>query len=337
MKKEYFKKIKKLKNSQTMSLKKSNFKSLESSSQKPNNFLKLFIIVFILMSVLFSSCSIGGIFNGSSKKVPTVGYGLEVDFKIYDKDNLLKNKHQVMYDLNLKNTGLESIEINKDSLILSTLQVSGQSGNLEDVFTSDSLNSFYDKILDDSSLILYNNQEKKISGILKIKEDYYNNINNQKIDYSLDISYNYKTVFENNLEINYNNGINKLIVSDKVSQAAPIQIERIELIPALEDNKYFLQYFFKDKGRTSSEYPAVIIEDLQIIFRNNNIENNCIPIYEKTGKKTQDFIIRKEDPLMLECAIEISEEDTFNTKTFGEFSYIYKIKIKDSINLPKEK
>jgi hypothetical protein len=296
---------------------------------------KILIIVLIFILLIFGGCSSGGIYD-DSKKTDKTGYGLEVNFKIYDRDNLLKNRHQLFYELKLKNSGLKPVELSQDSLKLTTKQVSSSSGYLEDVFTLESLDEFYKKVFSDATLILYNDQEKIVSGILKIEDEFYNNPNNEQMDYQLDISYEYETVFENNLQINYENGLHKLSVSDKVSQAAPIQIDKIELFPNIKEDEYILQYFFEDKGKNNDKKPAFEIENLQINFRDRQIDSSCNPSYLESGSQTDEIIIRENDHLVMECNIVLEEKDSFTTKTFGSFNYEYKIRIEDNIKLPKD-
>lgn len=296
-----------------------------------------FIILLILLVTLFSACNLK--FSGNSytdtPKTDQTGQGLEVTFKIYDKNNMLKTKKQLLYELNLKNSGIESITLKPENIKLKTNEIiSSISKEYPDIFTDETLNLFYEKIFSNTDLILYHDQEKKISGILALEPNFDTKAKDT-IEYTFDINYDYTTKFFANLELKQTNGIYE--TTTNTLQAAPIQINKIELIPAIGDDEYYLTYHIYDKGQRGSLSPATTIKNLDLTFRTSDISSSCTPRYEKSSSKPQDIIIRTDDNLILECPITLdSDEGDLPTQTSGSFSYNYALRITGTINLPKE-
>lgn len=305
-----------------------------------------FLMIFGVL-YLFSGCaglSLGGGSGGSVNtdvKTDTSGSGLEVSFKL--DDEYLESRHFLTYELRLKNSGLEPVVLNSNNFKLSTLQTT----NLNSQFTQTSLADFYDKVLGGGEIKLDHDTEKVVKGTLIIEESYFDNTINERLDYVLEVSYDYKTVFVENLEIDEDFGIHELSRGGgSISQAAPIEIVKLEMIPGSRTGEYLLEYSFENNGRSNlldSENVAIPLKNLDINFRGSSILSNCEGMYEnaKSGDNSKisvsNLFVPANDRLIVSCRVDIDDTDLFTTQTTGSFEYVYKTKVTGTIRLPDKK
>ncbi|MDA3855904.1 MAG: hypothetical protein PF569_06580 [Candidatus Woesearchaeota archaeon] len=299
--------------------------------------MKKFLIAFFLTIILvLSGCSGSNSGKTGTDDQVTSGYGLEVDFKIDDR--YIKQR-KLIYELNFRNSGLKPVKLSPSNVDLYTIQSEGQNS----YFSSESLNSFEEKVFgNQGELELYNDQERDAAGTL-LFADNFDFKDYTKLDYLLEVKYDYETLFNNNLEFIEEFGMFKLNKLDKVSQAAPLQISDIKLVPGIENNEYILEYYFEDRGKSSSlaeDETTVEIRELTILFGSEDITSNCIGLQKEESKRDKELSINelkvsRNSDLVVECRITIENEDTFTTKTSGNFEYEYKIKKIGSISIPK--
>ena len=285
--------------------------------------------LLLALLLLFTSCSgLGG--SNSAPKEDKSGEGLEVDFDLDDSRIL---SAQLFYEITLENSGLKEIELSQDNFELTT-------DKTVDIFTSTSLNDFYDDVLSGST-ILYHDEVRTHTGILEIDEVFFDETVLEGFEYRLRISYDYETTFNNNIEIDLNaRDIDDLLnLGESASQAAPIQIRDIEMVPD-RDEEYLIRYYFDDRGsRTFSDSLPIEIEDLEIYVGDREISSRCTPMY-KDGNffvevESGRFVINEDQgDLIAECGVDFDLTDTFNTKTYGSFTYEYRILETGTITLP---
>ena len=231
---------------------------------------KFIVILVLILMVAFSGCSGKFSFPSSSSSnlgktpdVDTSGKGLEVKFNV--DDQWISTK-RVDYTITLKNSGLNEVVLGDENVKLTTMQSTNE---LTSVFTDESIFEFENSILMDNGQLELNHDESRedIRGSLFIKDDFFADLTYEKINYLLSINYDYETEFSNNLEFDLNS---KTImrVLDKVGQAAPVNIYKIEMTPYSGD-EYILNYYFRDNGPTGSSGNSISIQknDIDLIFR----------------------------------------------------------------------
>jgi hypothetical protein len=301
------------------------------------NFIFLSVLLLLISGCTTSSGnSISSIFNfgksgdlqGGSNK-PTSGNGLEVRLTI--DDDLIP---RLRYDLELRNTGDMTIEIDREQFSFLTEQtVNGQS-----IITSESLDLFYENIFRNNNVLQIppSGEWNVYSGILSINSDFYKEISNDRLDYLLKITYDYITTFNNNIELDLERFI---IKSDRPSQAAPVKMTKIDITPT-QDNSIFQVIYTIEDTSTSLEETTVEINDIEIIFGSQNV--NCRYFYDEDSEfiQTDDPILSKiYDSLLLVCDISVFDFEEFgitNTKTSGSFSYSYIEKERGIIRFPED-
>lgn len=297
---------------------------------------KILIVIFLTLFLLLAGCSGTSSSKTGTNTQVTSGYGLEVDFNIDDK--YIKQR-KLIYELNLKNTGLKPVKLSSSNIDLYTIQSEGQNS----YFTSESLANFEEKVLgNQGQLELFNDQTRDAAGTL-ILTDNFDFKDYQTLEYMLEIKYDYETLFNNNLEFKEESGMFELNKLDKVSQAAPLQISDIKLVPGISNNEYILEYTFDDRGvgsALSKDETAVQISELNIMFGSEDITSNCRGLQKESDKKDQELSlnelkVNRNTNLVVECKITIENEDTFTTKTSGNFKYVYEINKKGSFSIPK--
>lgn len=298
---------------------------------------KVLMIIFFAILMLFSGCS--GMTGSSTTKSNTPqdidrsGTGLEVTFNV---DSQYIEKQKLLYTINVKNSGVNPITLSKENFMLTTTFVDEG----KDVFTQDSINEFYNKLFPNGNLELYHDQEIKSAGILVIDDNYFNDKTKTSLKYNLKVEYHYKTDFSNNLELTYKNGLFQLKTLDTVSQAAPVQITAIKLVPGIKTSEYILEYHLNDKGNNGDSTNSIQIENIGITYRGQNIIGNCKPNYKGNMAKTNSaeigsFGLKKGDVLIVECSVNIEGEDSFTTKTEGSFEYKYTILKTGEVTIPR--
>ena len=299
---------------------------------------KLFVLMILTLFV-FSSCSD---FGSSSKKtnapsIDTKGDGLELDFNV---DSRAKGDGTVTYNLKVKNTGSDPITLSQENFQLRTLQASSDDIN-QPVFTTDSIESFYNRVFGSGTLLLYNNgNEINFNGKLAIEEDYFRNPNNDKIDVVLKVEYPYETKFSNSIEIDLtklDGEINYL--GGKPSQAAPVKITKIILEPGFQIEDYEIKYTIENRG---DKFSIATINDIDFKFGAQNRLSNCRFIEEDrdTKREIEYSPIRLNDELrkvVYICSVDLEDVSNLDPITFvtsGTINYDYQMVIKDEISLP---
>ncbi len=291
------------------------------------------VLLLILVMFVISGCSTGstssisGWFNfGSSSgkqgtvDTPTSGNGLEISLRI--DDSLLP---RLRYDLTLKNTGDKMIEISREDLIFTTEQrIQGES-----VFTRDSLENFYDKLFRNGGDVLQippSREDLLFSGVLYVNPDFYKDYTNEDFTYLLKISYEYTTEFDNNVELNLER---YEIKTDRPSQAAPVKMRKIEILPTDDEARAQIIYTIEDSAG-SFEETIVEIRDIEVLFGSQR--PNCRYFYNEQSEfiETQEPILSSiYNSLLLVCDISVYDFDASlvtTTKTSGSFSYIYTLR-----------
>lgn len=290
---------------------------------------KLFSI--LLLVVFFSGCStdssnsLSGWFTfGSQGKqgsidTPTTGDGLEISLDI--DDTLLP---KLRYTFEMRNTGDKPVELLRENVIFTTEErLGGQS-----VFTQDSLSSFYDKLFSRGNTIQIPPSGERISfsGVLDVREEYYRDYTNEDFTYTLKVVYDYETTFDNNIELDLENYI---IKTDRPSQAAPVKMRKIEILPTNDDSIFQVLYTIEDSSSLLDE-TVVQIEDISIIFGSQRLNCRNFYVIDSEYVEAQDTLLSSSlDSLVLVCDVSTLDYDLdsiTNTKTSGSFSYIYSIK-----------
>ncbi len=300
--------------------------------------MKKILVIFVLLIMVFSGCSkLGGsASSGSDKEVDKSGYGLEVDFDFDTK--LVKDSKKLIYNIKLKNTGLKPVVLTRENFKLTTIE---KNNNNNYYFSEQSLNNFYEKVFSQQpQLILINDQEKIVEGTILIDDSFYSVATNTNLEYLLEITYDYETIFANNLELNEEYGLFKLNNLDKVSQAAPVQISDIKLIPGESEKQYILEYTFEDRGKGyfAGDKTEIEINEINLKFGTKTITNDCTGIYKKGDNKIDEadmssLKIKNDEQLFVRCDLQIDDTRSFTTKTSGDFSYEYKVKLGSKITL----
>lgn len=300
---------------------------------------KLFIGLFLIFVLVFSGCSSGGSgfsLFGSSSKTPVVdrtGEGLKVNFET--KEDWISTR-ELRYTLTLENTGIEPVVLKKENFKL----VTNQDGIVLDQMSVD---NFYNLVFKGSdTLTIYHDQ--KITGIVGsifLDKDFFEKKTRENFDYVLKIKYDYKTSFSNNLEIDLMSS-NLIKILDSVSQAAPVQVTKIELKP-ISSNEYVLNYYLNDKGQTSAEDRRVNLKNMKIVFRTTELTGCKGIVYKDSVYKDvglDSLVISRDTPeIIVACKVDISDVEKnskMTTTTFGSFDYEYKIDVKKTITLPKK-
>ena len=319
---------------------------------KPSQFFYL-TFCFLILS-FFTSCTlIGNLIPGGT--TPPLdpgagnrnGEGLEVDFSLSKGDHLAGD--EFIYELQIENSGKDPITLSRDNFKLSTIQKVGSDGSYTSVFDKESLEkSFYSNIFEESSLTLQKGDEISKKGVIKVNEEYFENENNQGLDYRLFIEYEYTTYFVINLRVSKESSQIEVIPTDGLSQAAPIQVRDFKYRVSSDGEKRVF-YSLKDiSGYShSGEAGSIPIPIDSISFNSEGLQNsNCIKSVE-----SKDFLVKVQDEewkftrnyktLVYDCHIEvnegISEGSSYTTQTSGSFDYVYKILESGEIEFPKER
>lgn len=312
---------------------------------------KILCLLFVTLLLLFSGCSSssnnGGWFSSfKTDKTPEVdktGKGLEIDFKI-EEDWTYKG--QVRYSLSLKNTGLNPVELTKDNIHLTTIIKNKDSTS---VFTGKSLEDFYSDLFATGPIMLQHDQSSgTFQGSLYVGDTFYNESTNEDFSYVFNIDYDYITEFNNNIRLTLDEDV-MLKPLETVAQAAPVNINKIELIP-YSGSEYTLKYYFINNGPVNLNNKDKIInlnkEDMTLKFRGKDINiGNCKAFWKITeGYKEIGIdnmkITQENNELMVACKVDLSDvarDQEFITTTSGFFKYKYKLEETGSIQLPKDR
>lgn len=296
---------------------------------------KIWVGLFLIFILVFSGCaSLGGL-TGKSK-TPTVdrtGDGLKVTF-VVKEDKI--SVRELRYELTMKNTGIEPVILKKENFKL----VTNQDGVVLD---QASVDNFYTSVFRGSdTLTIYHDQEiTGFTGPIFIDKDFFEKKTRESFDLVLKIKYDYNTSFSNNLQIDLMSA-SGLKVLDSVSQAAPVQVNKIELSP-ISTSEYVLNYYIVDKGQTSSEERRVNLKDVKITFRTAELSGCKGLVYKDSVYKDvglSSLVISSDTPeVIVACKVDVSDiekNSKMTTTTFGSFNYEYKIDVKKTVTLPKK-
>jgi len=296
---------------------------------------KLTLVFFLIFILVFSGCAT---FSGGKSKTPEVdrtGEGLKVTFEVDEKWISVR---QLEYKLTLKNSGVEPVVLKKENFLLKT-DVKMQDGS--SVIEQASLDNFYKTLFKDSdTLTIYHDQKiSDVTGSLYIKDEFFKKRTQEKFQYVLSTKYDYKTNFSNNVQIDLKSS-ELLKVLDSLSQAAPVQVKKIEL-KRLPDEQYAIYYYLKDMGQLSDNQRSVKLKNIQINFR-TTILTGCKGLVFKDGVYKEvgieSLVINADTPeVIVACKVSFTDEDKaekFITTTFGSFEYSYNIDIVKAVTLP---
>ncbi len=296
---------------------------------------KYLIAIAVIFLLVISGCS-----NSSNyPEENTRGVGLEISLQT---DQRWVNLLQVGYSLKIKNSGNDPITLTRENFRLGTDM---RPDGISEIFTKESIDEFYSKILgSQSELTVYRNQELHFSGILNINEEFYNNINNDGFTYFLLTNYEYETRFDNNLQLTVSE---KRLRSDTISQAAPVQVTDIELIPRPGDI-YAIGYNIEDRGPSRNDRTTNIqIRSLNLQFSNQPLSLGDCRYFgiEQNNRNTQLdpsnlMINNRFQKILVSCDIDVSSFDKntpTNIKTSGSFSYQYTLRNEGTVRFPKER
>lgn len=306
------------------------------------NWIIIFMIIFML---LFSSCSklTGGNAPTSSgvEEIDTTGNGLEVKFDITSK--WISNR-RIDYELTLKNSGVEPIKLSRENFFLKTDKRLNNGDQIP--FTQESQDSFYEQIFKNGEIILSHDQEiSGIRGFFEVDETFFKE--NSKLEVGLLVTYDYKTKFTNNVEIDLKK-LN-LNVLDTLSQAAPVKVTKIELKPSNDLKSYEIGYYIEDKGvSTFADGRNVEFNNFNLKFGENDLNSNCHVWKKNKESKYSDMGImssenlnldEKNNILIIACIKDFSiyNQEKFTTVTSGSFDYKYKVELKKSVSFPDNK
>jgi hypothetical protein len=303
------------------------------------------ITTIILSSLLIlSGCSGGGLsLGGGSSSDPNpediTGTGLKISLDLNDQ---WISQKKIGYRLEIENTGSEEIKLSKSNFKLYTLQVD-ETGT-KSVFTQNSLDKFYDTIFETEGGAIYLPQNAKLSDIngqLIIDDWYFQNLNYENFEYTLQVDYPTKTHFNNNIEIT-KSAKKILTVTDKLSQAAPVQITKISMTP-FEKDIYYLEYLIQNKGSQSSQDFEVRLSEFNFELGSESLDE-CSGFIDVDGtlrKISEENLVLNEDKSQLKyiCKINLKdfEDSKTTTTTTGQFEYDYSNIISGKINLPTKR
>ncbi|MCA9496264.1 MAG: hypothetical protein KC589_04950, partial [Nanoarchaeota archaeon] len=268
--------------------------------------MKFLLILLIVFGLFFSACSNNPFIKDDNPQDIIAGSGLKVNFDVDDEW-----VPEISYELELVGDGKEIIVLKREEVILSTSSKK-QDGSI--VFTEDTVDKFYEELFEEGELELAYGQKKTFKGVLEIDDEFYQNLNAESFEYSLNIPYEYKTVLENNVVLNLKE---KTLTYDKDGQAAPVQITDIELYPRSKDD-YRILYYVKDKGQTSGKV-SVKIDEFQFKFGAEDISDSCKVHKDDEGKTPINMdnikLSKAQEVLIFSCVLPIDNYplDSVNT------------------------
>ncbi len=287
------------------------------------------ILIFTLLLLFFSACSSSGK-QGSPERI-TNGLGLLYDFEI-DTSYL----PDIEYKLTLENDGDKTIVIKKSDFKFTSInRYQGQ-----DIFTQDSLNKFKEEIFKDGDLEIPIQSSKEYNGNLRVLDEVYyiddKNTLFESVEYSLKISYEYLTEFNNNIEINPKES--EIEVSSTISQAAPVQLKDIDLTFSKGEPK--LIFSIRDQGQGDS---SVELKDIEIYLGTSSL--SCQNYYSTSGspqkiENINPILDSENDEVLVACDFNLDQYDQTTittTKTYGSFEYFYTIGERKTISFPSER
>jgi len=292
-------------------------------------------LLLILVILVFSGCAGGSSVKTGSGQEDKTGYGLKATLKF---DTRWISSGKVNYELTLVNSGVNTVTITQGDNFKLTTKMKLEGANL---FTDDSINNFYSRVFQNGNdITLGHDQTITVAGVLQIRDDVLASKTIDSFDYVLQIIYHYKTEFNNNIHINTEfKTSNLMTVKDSVSQAAPVQVTSLELIPGTTNTDYDLLFGVEDKAKSySSSVQPVQIDN--IVFSMGNAQlSGCTPWTKESSNqyKTMDSpkLSSEFRNLVMRCQVSIDEGKDYDTKVFGSFEYDYKIVQTGTVNLPK--
>ena len=244
-----------------------------------------------------------------------------------DKERLSEGKIKIK--LKIKNSGQKKITLKKDMFKLSTIErIAKGTVILEEDFKSLIFKIFKDK----DSIELVNGYDRSFEQILRINKKYFEKKNNKEITYFLETSYNYETEFSNNLEIDISKfkDSQKLKVLNKVGQAAPVKINKIDIKQQSEQGAYILSYYITRQD----EFKTKIIldeESISLKLGKNNLSECKFLKRNKKGEYSLDdkasfTLVNDVNSVKYSCLLSKKDMDIYNsgiitTQTSGSIKY----------------
>lgn len=291
---------------------------------------KIFFIVILIGLINISGC---GLFSGSGggNERPIVGNGLEINLRL---DTSWINLREVGYEVTIKNTGDKPIVLDESTLFLRESIILNE-GNT--IISSDSRDEFYKNVLPEGGRLNLNPaSSKKFVGIFEISENFYLNPANENFELELKAMYDFKTEFSNNLRINFDN--KEFRVTDRISQAAPIEVKRIELVPRL-NNQFSIKYTIEDTGPSRNRQDKNIeINNLELMYSSSTLSCENYAEINGENRPINDLMLSQTNrKIVLLCPISLNQheiEGSVNTITEGSFDYTYIVYSSATVNLP---
>ncbi len=291
---------------------------------------KVLIILFILLGLIFSSCSGGLNFGGSKTDYPDEvksGNGLKINFNIDDR---WIKAGKLQYEITLKNEGTDEIKLSKDNFVLSV-------DTTQSVFVPSSLEEFYNSILEGGDLVLYPSQERSSGGALEFEPNFLEDRVLPDFNLILNVNYDYTTKFDSSVSLRRESGIWKL-GQDNSNQAAPVKIDKLELMLD-KGNNYFLIFYFRDVGQNGGLLSNNVLINIDNFNANLGTGSlSCVPSYYdgKYFTSANGYIINSEkDDLVARCSISLGDVSDYTTKVVSTFDYNYKMRFNEKITFPK--
>ena len=286
--------------------------------------LPIFVLSILL---LVSGCSQMPFSTNNGQTGPEEknhGSGLRVSFSI--DDEFIPS---LRYTLNFENNGEETIEIAQEDFILTTTNRNVEG---EIPIEEEDRETFMNQIFNEGKLILGPNQQRKFSGTLDIKEQYYQELTNSKLNIIFKVSYPYSTEFSTDVQIlkdEYKLGTKSFEMS------GPIAVDSIQGIFASKEQMQIV-YGLKDRGNSDSK---ITIEDYEFSLGTDDLM--CDPYRDEQENKIEietPHLSQDNNYLYFLCDTDISEySSSTTTQTAGSYSYKYSIEKQISVEFPQSR
>lgn len=292
-------------------------------------------ILILVIFFFFTGCSGegGGFFWGEEDTEIRVGDGVEFTFNI---DDSWIETGEVGYSFSIENSGKDPVTISRDNLDIGTVERT-QDGN--SYITQDSIDSFYDTVLDgESSIELYHGQSiEGATGSLQIKDKVLEEKGQENFRYFVELTYPYTTEFNNNVLIDLSSS-NLLTIQNRVSQAAPVEVTDISLSPT-RDDYYYLRFLIENTGPSYSS-DHIEINNFNAEFRDSSLTDCRVEGEggEDLGDSIDDlYLSYYRTNVYYTCRVnlaQLDEDEAIDSQITGSFDYDYELRIEDSIRIP---
>lgn len=290
-------------------------------------------LLFLFLLIFLTGCSFIGssVDKTGSEEEIIKGEGLKVSVGV---DDTWIELAQLTIEVKLENDGDKPITIRKEDISIRTVD---RLSDGSQVFTRESLNSFYDGLFSsDREIILQPSQEISQSGVLELENNFFKDMSRESLRYDFRLSYDYETSFSNNVVIDMSQ--RELSISDQLSQAAPIKVKDLELVPR-GGSQYELIYSIENPS--SSQLTRASVMDLQFSFGGRSLICQPYLRFDSLGEEVRTpFNLDSSEKLEVRCNFDISnyeDEGPVQTTTSGSIEYEYSIRENLQTSLPSER